>query len=225
MKTTILRLSLWVLAGSIGLVTVGCSDDAGTKDDPGNLTSELRKGSGSSKSATTNSSVATSNSDPSSAESATSTDAEDKQVESPSREAAKTTSASDDQKQTADKPADQPATPRYLKIQVVQGPEKGDLDVYVTNTWDKEITGCVFLPFEGIEIPLPKLIKPGQVAMCGLGGEIPENVTFQSDQFKDFQCEFPEPLEDLDVSKLDWAELDATASTTASDDDGDDDGK
>ena len=44
--------------------------------------------------------------------------------------------------------------------------------------------------------------------MCGLGGEIPEEVTFKSDQFEEFRCQFPEPLEELDVSRFDWAELD-----------------
>ncbi len=105
--------------------------------------------------------------------------------------------------------------PQYLKVQVVQAARQGALDVYVTNTWDQEITDCVMVPFEGIEIKLAALIQPGQVTLCGLEGEVPEQLTFQSDQFESFQCDFPETLQELDVSRFDWATMDEPQAGTA----------
>jgi hypothetical protein len=114
-------------------------------------------------------------------------------------------------------PESESTAPQYLKVQVVQAARQGALDVYVTNTWDQNISDCVMVPFEGIEIKLAALIQPGQVTMCGLEGEVPEQLTFRADQFESFQCDFPETLQELDVSRFDWATMDQPESGTADD--------
>ena len=110
-----------------------------------------------------------------------------------------------------------PASPKYLTVQVVKSSREGALDIYVTNIWDQDITACVLVPFEGIEIKLPPLIRPGQVTMCGLEGEVPQQLTFQADQFDSFPFAFPEPLEELDVSRFDWAVMDDPVAEESAD--------
>ena len=108
-------------------------------------------------------------------------------------------------------PQDEPKAPAPLMVQVVQSDDKGDLDIYVTNQMDQDITNCIVILFEEVEFRVSTEMKPGQVAIFVVIDEIPKSVTFKSDQFSEFTFELPqEPLEFLDDSQFDWAEVETT---------------
>ena len=78
-----------------------------------------------------------------------------------------------------------PADP-MLKIQVVKGEDEGALDFVVANNSQERITNCSVRYFDGDWIALAKIMKPGQVAICGISGETPKSITFKSDQFDEY---------------------------------------
>ncbi len=100
-----------------------------------------------------------------------------------------------------------PADP-MLKIQVVKGEDEGALDFVVANNSQERITNCSVRYFDGDWIALAKIMKPGQVAICGISGETPKSITFKSDQFDEYVFELPEkPQGEIDISGLELADL------------------
>lgn len=95
-----------------------------------------------------------------------------------------------------------------LKVQVVKGQQEGDIDIYVTNMTDANITNCKVELFDGVKIDVDDM-KPGQGAMCAIGGEIPKTINFVSDQFASFEFTLPaKPEEKIDMSDFKWADQD-----------------
>jgi len=101
---------------------------------------------------------------------------------------------------------------------VAKGKEPEELDFYITNVSDDDFTKFTLGFFEGETIEVAKVIRPGENAMCGIGGEIGDTMTFQSDQFPVFRFEIPDtPLDSIDTSTWKLAGLPAEAETTTDD--------
>ncbi len=112
---------------------------------------------------------------------------------------------------------DTPQQKPKIKFQAIHGSQEGDFDIYITNESNQELTECLLLMFDNeIIIPVATTMKPGETAICGIGGEIPDSIHFSSDQLKDVEFSIPEEVPDtIDTAGFKWAQQENTDSAAA----------